>query len=464
MELTSSFGTLLHELRPVFTVPSFTTFVALVTGWLLSHRHRFITECILSSGSVGKGHHSNYHRFFSHAAWDLDTLCQLLARLLVATFAPRGLIELALDDTLCRKRGLTIYGSGMHHDPLLSSRAFKVVSWGHDWVVLGLLVRGCFWAPSKVWCLPLLCRLYRNRQGLTKGQQKPKGAGGSRRRSRRPKADPAHRTRPELAREMLALVASWFPDRQLLVSADSAYGGGSVLQHLPANVDLLSRVAPKAALYAPVPPPAPGAKPQGRPRKKGVRLPGMAAWAADLGQLWEVLTFDQFGLHATLWVKTIRALYYGAGKDRVLTIVLVRDPKGKRPDQMFFCTRWDWEARPLLAAYAHRWAIEVTFENGKQLLGLEDPANRVPKAVSRTAALALLLYSLVVLWVQRSGHAWVEFPERPWYGHKREASFADLLSALRRRSWAARFAGVLGNDGPLEKELRWLIEFASRAG
>ena len=94
MELTSSFGTLLHELRPVFTVPSFTTFVALVTGWLLSHRHRFITECIFSSGSVGKGHHSNYHRFFSHAAWDLDTLCQFLARLLddpsAAPCGPRG--------------------------------------------------------------------------------------------------------------------------------------------------------------------------------------------------------------------------------------------------------------------------------------------------------------------------------------------------------------------------------------
>jgi hypothetical protein len=25
----------------------------------------------------------------------------------------------------------------------------------------------CPWAPSKVWCLPLLARLYRNRQGLT---------------------------------------------------------------------------------------------------------------------------------------------------------------------------------------------------------------------------------------------------------------------------------------------------------
>ena len=29
----------------------------------------------------------------------------------------------AVDDTLCRKRGLTLYGAGMHYDPLISSRA-----------------------------------------------------------------------------------------------------------------------------------------------------------------------------------------------------------------------------------------------------------------------------------------------------------------------------------------------------
>lgn len=46
-------------------------------------------------------------------------------------FAPFGLIELAVDDT--RKRGLTLYGTGMRHDPLIPSRAKAPVSWGHDW-------------------------------------------------------------------------------------------------------------------------------------------------------------------------------------------------------------------------------------------------------------------------------------------------------------------------------------------
>jgi len=464
MHLTETFVPLLGEFRHVFTQPTFVTFVALMTGWLLSHRHRYITELIQSSGSTHTGHHSRYHRFFSHAAWCLEDLCHVLAVLLVATLAPCGLIELAVDDTLCRKRGLTIYGTGMHHDPLLSSRALKRVSWGHDWVVLCLVVR-CPWAPTKVWCLPLLCRLYRNHQGLTKGQRRggAQAKGPGHRRWRRP-ADPNHRTRPELAREMIALVASWFPGRQLLVSGDSAYGGGSVLRHLPANVELLSRVAPKAALYAPAPVLPPGVKRSGRPRKKGARLPGMAAWAADRSQDWEVLSFDQFGLHATLWVKTIRALYYKAGKDRLLTIVLVHDPEGKRPDQMFYCTRADWDAAQVLSCYAHRWAIEVTFENCKQLLGLEDPANRLPKAVSRTAAMALVLYSLVVLWFHRGGHTDVQFPDRPWYPHKQEPSFADMLSTLRRHSWQAFVARAQRHGTLGEKELTQLIDFVSRSG
>ena len=29
---------------------------------------------------------------------------------------------IALDDTLCRKRGLSTFGTGMHHDPFISSR------------------------------------------------------------------------------------------------------------------------------------------------------------------------------------------------------------------------------------------------------------------------------------------------------------------------------------------------------
>ena len=69
-------------------------------------RHRYVTELIQSAGAVHRGHHSRYHRFFSNAAWSIDDLYEALAREAVATFYPEGTIELGVDDTLCRKRGL----------------------------------------------------------------------------------------------------------------------------------------------------------------------------------------------------------------------------------------------------------------------------------------------------------------------------------------------------------------------
>lgn len=373
----------------------------------------------------------------------------------MAVFAPTGTIELAVDDTLCRKRGLTVYGTGMHHDPLISSRAKPLVSWGHDWVVLTLIVRRPFWAPNKVWSLPILFRLYRNRQGLTKGRKGRKKVKPRRR-------DPNHRTRPELAVEMICLISAWFPDRQFLVTGDSAYGGASVLRKLPGNVDLISHVHPKGALYEPAPAATPGQK--GAPRKKGKRLPGMAAWADEESQPWQQLGFDQFGLHAILLVKVQQALYYTAGKDRLLTIVLVRDAVGKRPDQMFYSTRLDWSPRTILSKYAARWSIEVTFENSKQLLGLEDPANRVEQAVRRTAPMALVLYSLIVAWFHKTGHKHVHFPDRPWYRHKEEPSFADMLTTLRRLSWEDYFRHLPITTRVVRKSLARITEFLALAG
>jgi hypothetical protein len=455
MECTRSFLALLSEFRCVFTQPSFSVFVCLMSGWVLSHRRRFVTELIWSSGCTRRGHHSRYHRFFSQARWCLDTLCGVLARLLVAIFAPTGMIELAVDDTLCRKRGLTVYGTGMHHDPLISSRAKPLTSWGHDWVVLTLIVRCPFWAPTKVWSLPIAFRLYRNRQGVTKGKKKG-------RKPKRPQRDPNHRTRPQLAVELISLVASWFPQRTLLVSGDSAYGGQSVLGKLPANVELISHVHPKGALYEPAPAPSPHKR--GAHAKKGRRLPGMADWADDPRQPWTKLVFHQFGLHATLLVKTIQALYYKAGKDRLLTIVLVRDALGKRPDQMFYCTCLAWDARRILSTYAARWSIEVTFENCKQLLGLEDPANRKEKAVRRTAPMALVLYSLIVAWFHQTGHHHLRFPDRPWYRKKQEPSFADMLTTLRRLSWLDKFRNLPSPSRVAKKLLAQIIEFLSLAG
>jgi hypothetical protein len=465
MQLTPSFRVLLQNFRTVFTAPSFRLFVLILTGWALSSRHRFLTECIFTAGQVGLCHWSCFHRFFSRHAWSLDDLCHVLTRLLVQRLAPHGTLLLAADDTLCRKRGLGLFGAGMHHDPLLSSKALKVFSWGHDWVVLALLVRLPHWAPTKVFALPLLFRLYVNVQGCTKGRKKSRAGkktpAGRRKKWRRPKGS-SHRTRPELLVEMVRLVAAWFPERPFVVCADSAYAGKSVLQQLPATVDLISQVHPQGVLYA-----LPGPKGDGQrgaPRKKGNRLPDLNGWADDPGSPWQELAFDQYGLHTTLAVKVQQALYYTAGKDRLLTVILTRDRQGKRPDHRFYCTRLDWTAREVLSAYASRWALEVTFAAAKQTLGLQDPANRLPQAVKRTAPMALLLYSLVVLWFDEVGHRQWRAPQRPWYRCKREPSLADMLSTLRRQSWQEKIGEVVTVDGPHNQWVAEIVELMARVG
>ena len=97
---------------------------------------------------------------------------------------------------------------------------------------------------------------------------------------------------------------------------------------------------------------------------------------------------------------------------------------------MFYCTKLDWMLRQILSAYACRWAIECTFENCKQFLGLEDPANRLPKAVARTALMALFIYTLVVVWSPPDGLSIA--PLSVWLGtpKKEEPSFADMLTTL----------------------------------
>jgi hypothetical protein len=466
MQFTSSFRALLPIFRPVFTAPSFRLFVLILTGWALSSRHRFITECIFTAGQVGVGHWCRFHRFFSHYAWSLDDLCAVLDRALIQRFAADGPIYLAADDTLCRKRGLGVFGAGMHHDALQSSKALKVFSWGHDWVVLSLLVSRPWWAPTKVFALPLLFRLYTNLQGVAKGKKNKRrqhkgGTPSKKKKWRRPPGS-SHRTRPELLVEMLIVLAGQFPDRQFVVCADTAYAGKSVLRRLPANVDLISQVHPHGVLYAPPPPKQKGQR--GAPRKKGARLPNLRAWAEDTTQPWQELTFEQYGLHTTLLVKVQQALYYTAGKDRLLTVVLTRDKIGKRPDHRFYCTRLDWDVRTILSAYASRWALEVTFEGAKQVLGLEDPANRLPQAVRRTAPVALVLYSLVVLWFDVEGHRHVRFPERPWYRRKREASFQDMMTTLRRLSWEEKIAEVVPRNGPHAQWVAEVVELAARVG
>ena len=326
-------------------------------------------------------------------------------------------------------------------------------------------------------------RLYRNRQGLTKGKNKSKkkpSAGQVKAASKKAKQAAAakkkakantkasrqagkkpHKTRPELMVEMIALVAAWFPNRRFVLVVDSLYSAQSVLSTLPKNFDLIGPVHAGAALYTPAPEESKVRR--GPKRKKGARLKSMEAWEQDRSR-WQVLHYDQYDLHGSLRVKTQTGLYYKAGKDRLLRFVLSQDTVGDRPTRIFYSTDVTLQPREILSIFSRRWSIEVTHFDCKQHLGLEDPANRVPQAVQRTAPMAMFLYSLTIVWYATAGNADLQFPDRPWYWWKKEPSFADMLTTLRRKSWEDKLSPVSLAAAPDDNSLDLLTYLATLAG
>lgn len=407
MTLVSSFLELVQQLACVMTTPTFNTLVTVLTGWVFARR-RTVTGMILAANAVGTKHHSSFHRFFAKAEWCLDDLGLAVFGLIEPWVSTRQPVLLALDDTLARKRGLKVYGAGMHQDPMISTRKVPRLSWSHSWVVLSVIVRFPFCAEHCI-ALPILFRLYTNKQTVAK-------KGGW------------YRTRPELAVDLLYSLCRAHENRRFHVVADSTYGGQNVLGDLPQNCDLTSRLNLDARLYEAPAPRKPGTN--GRPRKRGVQLPSprqMLTGRADRRVL------DIYGRRDKVRLIDCVARAY-AVPDRPLRIVAVEPLTGGRGLQAFYSTRHDASGEQVLVWYAMRWSIEVAFQSSKTHLGFEEPQGWTRRAVERTAPTAMLLHTLIVLWFARCGHRHYRQPDRPWYRSKRHASFADMLTTLRRES------------------------------
>jgi SRSO17 transposase len=428
MELVTSFEVLLQSLSPVMTAPSFQTWLTLVTGWIFARR-RTVTQMIVAAGAVGDKHFSSFHRFFSRAAWSRDDLGLAVFGL----FRPwlGNVVFLGVDDTLARKRGLKMFGTGMHIDPLLSSRGYKVTNWGHCWVVLSVLVEFPFW-PGRYFSLPILFRLYLNKKKAKKLRK-------------------SYHSKPQLTIEMLGLLCKAHKNQRFHLVGDSAYGGQSVLGVLPDNADLTSRAVLDARLYEAPPTRKPGQR--GRGRRRGKKLPRPKQM---LARRCRHLELSIYGRTESARVAEAEARMY-AVPERALRLVAVEALAGGRGMEAFFSTVVDATAEQVLTWYSMRWSVEVTFHDSKQHLGFEEPQGWSEKAVQRTAPMAMLLYSVIVHWYALEGRRHESLSILPWYTRKPHASFADMLATLKRVSLRQRIS-ALGLSGRGSRKTQEILE------
>lgn len=407
MHLSSSFVELLLSLGPVMTAPTFRNWVQLLGGWLFAPR-RTITGMLVAANIAGKRHHSAFHRVFAEGRWSLDVLGLTVLRLALKLHPKNRPIFLSLDDTLARKRGRKIYGVGMHHDPLISSRKTAIVNRAHCWVIAGVVLELPF-ASGLAYSLPCVFRLYRNK----------KAAGGDH-----------YRTRAELAVEMLTLLARAFPEQRFHVLADSTYAGRSVASALPQSFDFTGRMHFDAQIFTGPKGHRPKGRP-GRPQIRGKRLPSPRQMLKR--QRGRVLDLDIYGRREKARVVTQDGLWYKAMGTRRIRVVAVEPRSTGRKPQAFYTTDLTADAAEILRRYALRWSLEVAFHDSKQSLGFEEPQGWSRRAALRTGPMAMLLYSLVVIWFAKRRHKdRVATPKRPWFTLRRRASFPDMLATLKR--------------------------------
>ncbi len=433
--LPEDFVCLLAAFDDCFGAASYRNFCIVVLGWVHCLGRHTSTAVVIAAGAVGSCHISVFHRFFARAQWRLDTVGQVVFGLALRWLPNDGPIFLLGDDTLTRRHGKGVSLAAMHHDPLLSVGRKPFFSFGHVWVVLAL------WVPlpmsqGRGFALPVLVRLYTSSKRGGRADAPSRTTRGRRQAvAERAHAERDRRTKLELLREMVGLVAQWAGQRTVYLVCDSAYAGRTVLEDRPAQVHVISRLRLDAALWT-VPPKRRCHR--GRPRRRGVRLPTPKALALA-HRSWTSLAVRLYGQTVQPQVFTLRALWYAALRDQPLRIVVVRDPAGRRQLDAFVCTELTASAGFILAAYARRWSLEVTFHDSKQFLGLAEPQCQSPQAVQRTTPFAFLVYDLVLLWFASQSadaqqSAWIV---RPWYRHKTAPSFLDMLTALRQAGWQA---------------------------
>jgi hypothetical protein len=392
----------------------------LLLGAILAPGKRTVTSCLRIVGLGGASRFVNYHRVLSRSRWSGRTASRLLLGLLVQRFVPRGPILLGIDDTIERRRGKRIQAKGIYRDPIRSSHSHFVKASGLRWVSL-MLLAPIPWA-ARTWAFPFLTCLAPSERYAQKHRRQ-------------------HKPVLHWARQMVFQAQRWLPNRTLVVVGDSAFSALQWLQALAQRgITVVTRLRLDAALYEPAPFRPPGTN--GRPRKKGKRLPTLRQLLHHKTTAWRRLSVPGWYGEGdrVIEICSRTAVWYHTGLSPVpIRWVLIRDPLQRFDSQALLCTDLMQSPLTIVSWFVRRWQVEVTFQEVRKSLGVETQRQWTQQAIARTTPCLLALFSLVTLLADRLvRRGSLPLPQDAWYS-KARPTFADALAAVRQHYW--RHAG-----------------------
>jgi hypothetical protein len=432
--LPPDYTTIFELFKPYFTNRIWSHVTLLLLGSILTPGQRTVTAILRILGMSQEKHFQTYHRVLNRAVWSSLALSRVLLLALVAAFVPAGPVVLGLDDTIERRRGAHIRAKGIYRDPVRSSQSHFVKASGLRWLSLMLLAE-IPWAKC-VWALPFLTALCPS-QRYYQNQGK------------------AHKTLIEWAEWMLRQVRRWLPGRRLVVVADNSFAVIQLLARmagLSEPICMIVRFRLDAGLYEPAPERKAGQ--QGRPRKKGQRLPTLAQVAADPKTVWQRLMVPHWYGQRQRAVEIVSntAVWYHTGLPALpIRWVLIRDPRGQFQPQAILSTDLSLDPQQILLWFVRRWRVEVTFHEVRTHLGVETQRQWSDAAIARTTPTLLGLFSLVTLLAHPSAkRKQLPIRQAAWYT-KANPTFSDALALVRRQIWQSHHFWISSSQGDIRK-------------
>ncbi len=398
---------------------------------------RTVTGMLTASAQQGLDWSAAY-RLFAQERFEGECLFAPALRAVVSRLGePEPLVAL-MDDTLIRKRGRKIHGTGWKRDPLGPAFCNNFI-WGQRFVQLSAVL------PER----PGASRARAIPVDWTHSPLPPKPR-------RRAPAEQWAQYR-ELQKTMkvsvvgleriralrAALDAQGQQRRKLLVALDGTFTNQSVFRALPERTVAIGRLRKDAKLFAV--PQESGSSRRGRKRYYGQPLPSPEQLRKDPSIPWIEVEAWAAGKLQRFEVKTCSPVRWRGSAKRDVRIVVIR-PLAYRPRKgarllyrnpvYLVCSEPELPLPRLLQAYLWRWEIEVNFRDEKTVLGVGEAQVRTPAAVQAVTRFIVAAYAFLLLAAAQTGRIALPPPKwRPAQPPQRDST-PRLLGALRHQLWA----------------------------
>jgi hypothetical protein len=408
-------------------------------GVLLNQSRATVTNLICSRG----GQHGDWsadYRLYSRDRVD-ETVLFGRARDALLDALPTGEpLVVGIDDTIVRKTGKQIHGSGWKRDPL--GPAFQT----------NLVHAQRYLQISAAW--PLQDGGARMVPVCFQHAPTPRKPA----KDATPEQLKDHREalkQHNLNRVALECIDNLRRDtpvgRNLIVCGDGSFTNKSILRGLPEGCTYIGRTRKDTALHHPPEPRVPGAT--GRPLRYGKVAPTPEQLRQDDNEPWQIVRAHAAGKHHDFRIKTCGpVLWSKAGSDVKLRVVVIA-PLGYRLKQgsrllyrqpaYLLCSDPDMPLEKLLQYYLWRWGIEVNFREEKTLLGTGEAQVRGAASNQHLPAVTVAAYSLLWIAALRC-HAAGDRPRSlappKWRKDRQQEggppATGELLRILRYEIWA----------------------------